>query len=92
MMLSMSIRCSACGNYIYKGTKFNSRKEVIVGEMYLGMQIFRFYFRCTRCSAELTIKTDPQNSDYDVELGATRNFEPWRRQDEEVENEKRKRG
>ncbi|KAF7847152.1 hypothetical protein BT93_L3280 [Corymbia citriodora subsp. variegata] len=76
-MLSMSIRCDTCGNYIYKGTKFNSR---------------RFYFKCTKCSAELTIKTDPQNSDYVVELGETRNFEPWRERDEAVENEKRKRG
>lgn len=31
-----------------------------------------------RCSAELTIKTDPKNSDYQCEWGASRNFEPWR--------------
>lgn len=28
------------------------------------------------------MKTDPQNSDYIVESGATRNFEPWREEDE----------
>jgi chemotaxis protein histidine kinase CheA len=82
MMLPMSIRCDTCGNYITKGTKFNARKEDVIGEDYLGITIFRFYFRCNRCSAEIAMKTDPKNSDYVVEAGAKRNFEPWREKDE----------
>ncbi|GLT63155.1 hypothetical protein SLA2020_357370 [Shorea laevis] len=34
------------------------------------------------CLAESTIETDLQDSDYVVESGATRNFEPWRAEDE----------
>eukprot|EP00976_Prorocentrum_cordatum_P102199 1192944-Prorocentrum_minimum.AAC.6 len=66
------------------GTKFNCRKEDAEGEDYLGIRVFRFYFKCTRCSAELAMKTDPKNSDYIMEAGATRNFEPWREKDAEV--------
>ncbi|KFK34059.1 hypothetical protein AALP_AA5G096800 [Arabis alpina] len=50
---------------------------------YLGIQIFRFYSKCTKCCAEMTMETDPQNSDYIVECGASRNYEPWRAQGED---------
>ncbi|KAL3741315.1 hypothetical protein ACJRO7_016878 [Eucalyptus globulus] len=91
MMLPMSILCNTLQELHYKGTEFNSRKEDVVGETYLGIRILRFYFKCTHCSAELTIKTDPRNSDYLMESVATRTFEPWRLQDEVRKGEKRKR-
>ena len=43
--------------------------------------VFRFYFRCSKCGAEMSMKTDPKNSDYIMEQGATRNYEPWREKD-----------
>ena len=42
----------------------------------------------TLCSAEITFKTDPRNTDYAAEHGASRNFEPWR-EEKIVEEEDR---
>jgi len=88
MMMPMSVRCNTCGEYIYKGKKFNSKKETVAGEEYLGIKIFRFYMRCPRCSSEFTIKTDPQNSDYVADVGSSRNFEPWREKEKVIKNAK----
>lgn len=77
LMAPFSMKCTSCGEYIYKGRKFNARKET-TEEKYYQISIFRFYIRCTRCSAEITFKTDPKNMDYECESGAKRNFEPWR--------------
>ena len=77
LMTPFSMRCDSCGEYIYKGKKFNARKET-TEETYHNIKIFRFYIRCNRCAAEITFKTDPANTDYVAEHGAQRNFEPWR--------------
>ena len=84
LMAPFSMKCTACGEYIYKGRKFNARKET-TEEKYLNIAIFRFYIRCTRCSGEITFKTDPKNMDYTCERGAKRNFEPWRNNQEEID-------
>ncbi|KAI1615267.1 hypothetical protein EDD37DRAFT_510218 [Exophiala viscosa] len=77
LMAPFSMKCTSCGEYIYKGRKFNARKET-TEEKYLNISIYRFYIRCTRCSSEITFKTDPKNMDYTSERGAKRNFESWR--------------
>lgn len=77
LMAPFSMKCTSCGEYIYKGRKFNARKET-TEEKYLTISIYRFYIRCTRCSSEITFKTDPKNMDYTAERGANRNFESWR--------------
>jgi len=91
MMLPMSVRCNTCGEYLYKGKKFNSKKETVSGEEYLGVRIFRFYMKCTNCSAEFTIKTDPEHSDYIAEMNCSRNFEPWRENEKLIEEVKKAR-
>lgn len=77
LMAPFSMKCTSCGEYIYKGRKFNARKET-TDERYFSILIYRFYIRCTRCSGEITFKTDPKNMDYECEKGARRNFEVWR--------------
>ena len=90
-MIPFTMRCLTCGNHVYKGKKFNARKETVEGEKYLGMPIFRFYIRCPVCLSEIAFKvsislvmtaiiyslsqTDPENTDYAAEAGAYRTFQ-----------------
>merc|ERR1719313_2608284 len=77
---------------MYRGKKFNSRKEDVIGDDYLGIKKYRFYIKCCVCNNEIAFKTDPKNQDYVCESGATRNFESWRQQgDAEKEAEESRR-
>lgn len=80
MMLPFSIQCSTCQTFLYRGRKFNSKKEAMKGPAgkYLGIQRWRFYIKCTHCSRPITFSTDPKNADYEMETGATRNYEVYK--------------
>ncbi|KAJ5775115.1 uncharacterized protein N7511_000126 [Penicillium nucicola] len=86
LMAPFSMKCTHCGEFIYRGRKFNARKETLE-ERYLSIPMYRFYIRCTRCSGEITFRTDPKNMDYECERGAKRNFEVWRDSKDEKYNE-----
>ena len=78
MMLPMTMKCYTCGTYTYIGTKCNMKVEPVEDEDYLGITLYRFYYRCSNCYSQITFKTDPKNNDYTAEIGASRNHEPWK--------------
>ena len=95
MMLPFSIQCSTCNTFLYRGRKFNSKKEPMGGPdgRYLGIQRFRFYIKCTHCARTITFLTDPKNTDYEMENGGTRNYEVYKdkeKTEEEMAAEKEK--
>eukprot|EP00918_Siedleckia_nematoides_P063717 GHVU01138635.1.p1 GENE.GHVU01138635.1~~GHVU01138635.1.p1 ORF type:complete len:416 (+),score=92.52 GHVU01138635.1:63-1250(+) len=76
MMMPFSMCCHSCGEFVYIGKKFNSKVERIKTEDYLGIAIWRFYGRCPNCRAEFAFKTDPKNTNYILEFGGDRTYEP----------------
>lgn len=89
LMAPCNMRCTTCGEYIYKGRKFNARKEDVDDMNHLGLRIYRFYIRCTACLSEISFRTDPENTDYVLEAGATRNFEALAKAEKQAELEER---
>lgn len=59
--------------------------------MYLGIQVYRFYIKCTKCLAEITFLTDPASQDYEMENGAMRNFESVRLAEKQADQEEKSR-
>ncbi|XP_072045204.1 splicing factor YJU2-like [Amphiura filiformis] len=91
IMAPFNMQCKTCGEYIYKGKKFNAKTENVTDEAYLGLRIYRFYIKCPKCISEINFKTDPQNTDYTLEHGATRLFEAsktFQKQEEQAKIDK----
>lgn len=78
MMLPFSIQCSSCGNFFKAGTKVHMWKETVQNEDYLGIEIYRLYFKCIICYSEMSMKTDPKNHSYKIEYGAIRGYEAFK--------------
>mmetsp|Transcript_42840 Transcript_42840/g.99501 ORF Transcript_42840/g.99501 Transcript_42840/m.99501 type:complete len:296 (-) Transcript_42840:284-1171(-) len=91
IMIPFTLCCTTCKEFMYRGKKFNSKKEIIQDQTYLGIHMHRFFIKCTRCASEICFRTDPKTADYQMEHGATRNYEIWndRRQDEEGQVQER---
>lgn len=89
LMAPCNMRCTTCGEYIYKGRKFNARKEDVDDMDHLGLRIYRFYIKCTACLSEISFRTDPANTDYVLEAGATRNFEALAKAEKQAELEEK---
>jgi hypothetical protein len=87
VMAPYNMQCNTCHEYIYKGKKFNMRRETAEGENYLGLKLFRFYFRCPNCLAEIVFKTDLENCDYQQEQGATRLFDAFKHYQEQAKKD-----
>eukprot|EP00605_Chrysophyceae_sp_TOSAG23-4_P000910 GSChrysophyteH1.ASY1.ANO1.1004.1 assembled CDS len=90
LALPFSMSCTACNEFMYKGRKFNAKKETVTGETYLGLKIYRFYIKCTRCAAPITFKTDPKEGSYVCEKGSTRNFELFLEEKAEAQEKQEK--
>lgn len=48
---------------------------------------YEIQFQCTRCLQEISFKTDPKNTDYEIEAGATRNFMALKLAEEQAQRE-----
>ncbi len=78
MMLPMTVKCLNCNNYMGVGKKYNMIIEKVLDEDYLGVKIYRFYYKCDSCFKEVTFKTDPKNSDYICEWGIKKVPQIWK--------------
>ena len=67
-MLPISINCKTCFSKIPKGKKLNAIKEKILNKNYIGINFFRFYFRCFNCFTGASITTNPREIAYSPEI------------------------
>ncbi len=65
----MTVRCDGCKGLLARNTKVNARKETLK-EKYMGrIDQFRFFVQCTDCGAQITFRSNPKETRYDLESG-----------------------
>ncbi|XP_064476518.1 coiled-coil domain-containing protein 130 homolog [Ornithodoros turicata] len=70
-----NIWCEGCGNHIGTGVRYNAEKSKI--GMYYSTPVYKFRMKCHLCDNHFEIKTDPQNMDYEIISGASRQERRW---------------
>jgi len=73
VMLPFNICCSSCNSYMYRGRKFNAKKEEGADPSYLNTKVLRFHIKCETCSAPIVFRTDPKSGGFVVVSGAREN-------------------
>nr|UXY87410.1 hypothetical protein 1634Bnrm3_p043 [Cryptomonas sp.] len=69
-MVPFNIQCLSCLNTIKKGKKINAIKENVFRYNNTAIKIFRFYFKCNCCQAGISLKTNPNDSKYSIEINS----------------------
>ena len=90
-MIPFSMQCNTCATYMYAGKKFNMKMEQAKEKNYLGIKVYRFYVKCAVCSSMITYCTDPKNTGYELESGASRNYELWKDREQATEEVRKER-
>ncbi len=67
-MIPFDIKCLNCLKIIKKGKKIIAIKENTPKLNYMGIFFLRFYFKCIYCFNGISIKTNPKNYSYSLEI------------------------
>ena len=74
VMLPFNLCCARCNAYMYRGRKFNARKEDgRPEEGYMGTKAVRFNVKCDVCSNPIVFRTNPKTSGFEIVSGAREN-------------------
>ncbi|KAH9260703.1 hypothetical protein BASA81_001170 [Batrachochytrium salamandrivorans] len=73
LMLPFNVCCAKCNQYMYRGRKFNAKKEVSSDNAYLGTKQLLFHVKCEHCSNPIVFRTDPESSGFAMVSGAREN-------------------